>query len=275
MSTGGSGLGTRVATGLAVLSVSFALIWVPGLELGFALLVAVFASIGLYEYYGLARARSIPCETAGGTLAGTLVAASGTLGNPSVTCMLLFAGCSFVAVLHVVRGHSSVAGLASSTFGVVYVGWFAAHVLMLHRNTEAGPGLVTVLIVVVALTDTAAYFVGRFLGKHKLAPVVSPNKTWEGAAGGFVFTLAAVLILHALRGRWGWNALPDWSVGRYLAAGALLSIASQAGDLAESSLKRDAGAKDSGTIFPGHGGVLDRCDGFLFAAPVLYYMSIF
>ena len=138
-----------------------------------------------------------------------------------------------------------------------------------------GPGIVTALFVSVILTDTAAYFGGRALGRHKLAPVVSPNKTWEGAVSGFVFAVLGMCVLYVLRDRYSWTALPEWSLFKYAIAGALLSVASQVGDLVESSLKRDAGVKDSGVFFPGHGGVLDRCDGFLFAAPVLYYIHTY
>jgi len=107
---------------------------------------------------------------------------------------------------------------------------------------------------------------------HKMAPVLSPNKTWEGAVAGF---LAALLGMAAacLLSRW-FNALPQWTLAHYLGIGAVLSVVSQVGDLAESSLKRAAGVKDSGSLFPGHGGVLDRCDGFLFATPALYYMLV-
>jgi phosphatidate cytidylyltransferase len=83
-----------------------------------------------------------------------------------------------------------------------------------------------------------------------------------------------MFVIYLLRHRYGWHALPDWSIYRYLVAGLALSAASQIGDFAESALKRDAGVKDSGGIFPGHGGVLDRCDGFLYAAPFLYYIAL-
>jgi phosphatidate cytidylyltransferase len=110
------------------------------------------------------------------------------------------------------------------------------------------------------------------LGKHKMAPKVSPNKTWEGAAAGLIGAVAGASALWALRIYGDLDALPNWPLWRYMHAGALVSIVAQIGDLTESCLKRDAGVKDSGNFFPGHGGVLDRTDGFLFAAPVLYYL---
>jgi phosphatidate cytidylyltransferase len=86
--------------------------------------------------------------------------------------------------------------------------------------------------------------------------------------------MVGVVFIHYLRQRYQWPALPAWTFWQYAVAGALLSVTSQIGDIAESLLKRDAGVKDSGAFFPGHGGVLDRCDGFLFAAPALYYMAV-
>lgn len=264
----------RTLTGVTALCVFLIVMWVPQLRLGFALLVGALTLIGLYELYAIARARQISPETIGGMLAGTIVALSGYFGSLTLTNYLLYGGCLLVAALHVVRGHYAVAGLAGTIFGVVYVGWFAAHLVLLHGIPQVGPGFVTMLFVAVVVTDTAAFFVGRAIGKHKLAPKVSPGKTWEGAAGGFVFTILGMAVVWYLQQHYLGAFLPDWTLGRYLYAGMVLSIASQVGDLAESCLKRDAGWKDSGSFFPGHGGVLDRCDGFLFASPFLYYMAV-
>ncbi|GMV93938.1 MAG: hypothetical protein AMXMBFR82_37160 [Candidatus Hydrogenedentota bacterium] len=264
----------RTLTGVSVLSIFLVVMWVPQLRLGFAVLVGALTLVGLYELYAIARARQISPETIGGMLAGTIVALSGYFGSLTLTNYLLYGGCLLVAALHVVRGHYAVAGLAGTIFGVVYVGWFAAHLVLLHGIPQVGSGFVTMLFVAVVLTDTAAFFVGRAIGKHKLAPKVSPGKTWEGAAGGFVFTILGMAVVWYLQRNYLGAFLPDWTLGRYLYAGMVLSIASQVGDLAESCLKRDAGWKDSGSFFPGHGGVLDRCDGFLFASPFLYYMAV-
>ncbi len=125
----------------------------------------------------------------------------------------------------------------------------------------------------VALADTGAYFTGKTIGRHKLAPLVSPNKTIEGAVGGIVWAILGMAVVFTLRGWFGWEVFPAWPLWRYVATGVLLAFFSQIGDLAESMLKRDAGIKDTGDIFPGHGGVLDRCDGFLIAAPLLYWLA--
>ena len=135
--------------------------------------------------------------------------------------------------------------------------------------------LLAVLLTAVICSDTGAYFAGRSLGRHKLAPKVSPNKTWEGSVGGVLAAVAGMAVLYGLRGALrGVVMLPAWPVLVYVLVGVVLAVIGQVGDLAESMLKRDAGVKDSGGIFPGHGGVLDRCDGILFAAPALYYMVL-
>ena len=263
----------RIATGLTVVTIFLVLMWTPGLELSFALFIIALCAVGLFEYYAIVRARAISPETIGGILAGTAIAFTGYFHNPTLTNFALYGGCLLVASLHIVRGQHSVAGLASTVFGIFYVGWFGAHVIFLHRTPAGGPGLVFVLFVAVVLTDTAAYFVGSAIGKHKMAPKVSPNKSWEGAAAGFLFSVLGLFVLSRLRMAGLLTGLPEWTTPQFIHAGAVLSITSQVGDLAESCLKRDAGVKDSGSLFPGHGGVLDRCDGFLFAAPVLYYMT--
>jgi len=269
-------LAPRIATAVIILPVTLLTIWVPAFYIGFALLVTFLAAVGLYEYYAIVRCRQISPETIGGILAGTLVAFSGYFCSLTATALALYGGCLLVSALHIVRGQHSVAGLSTSVFGVFYVGWLAAHITLLHGIPVIGPGLVTLVIFAVALTDGGAYLVGSTLGRHKMAPKVSPNKTWEGAAGGLAFALATMAVFHTLANREigvpGCGALPPWTLARYLYTGAILSIVSQIGDLAESCLKRSAGVKDSGLLFPGHGGALDRCDGYLFAAPVLYYM---
>ena len=268
----GSKLWMRIVTGVVVLAVFMILIWTPGLRLVFTLFVGALTAIGLYEYYAMVRARKISPETIGGILAGTAVAVSGHLGDAVTTNFMLFGGCVLVSALHIVRGVHSVAGLSSTVFGVFYIGWFGAHIPLMQSVPLLGPGLVMTLFVTVVLTDTAAFFVGSAIGKHKMAPKVSPNKSWEGAAAGLAGAIAGTAVLWYLSRHVGMTALPDWPLWRYVHAGALVSIVAQIGDLTESCLKRDAGVKDSGNFFPGHGGVLDRTDGFLFAAPVLYYL---
>ncbi|MFP5288155.1 MAG: phosphatidate cytidylyltransferase, partial [Thermoanaerobaculia bacterium] len=122
---------------------------------------------------------------------------------------------------------------------------------------------VFLLMAIVWLGDTAAYYVGSRIGRHKMAPTISPKKSWEGAAAGFFTGVAAAAVWSALR--------MDRIDLRILAVASLTAAAAQIGDLVESMIKRGAGVKDSGTVLPGHGGVLDRLDAMLFAAPVLLF----
>jgi phosphatidate cytidylyltransferase len=168
--------------------------------------------------------------------------------------------------------------LSVTLWGLFYAGWMPAHFVLLHNHTgdggggDLGAGLVTLLLVIIVLSDTGAYFVGRAIGRHKLAPRISPKKTWEGAVGGVAAALLGTGAAWYIGRTWDLASLPAWSLWEYALAGVLLAIAGQIGDLVESMMKRDAGVKDSGTLLPGHGGILDRCDGFLFAGPMMYYL---
>lgn len=134
------------------------------------------------------------------------------------------------------------------------------------------PGLLLALLVTVWISDTAAYFSGRRFGRHKLAPLISPGKTWEGVAGGAV--AVAVYYVALSRGFPGWDW---WSTGRGVSLFAGVALMSVVGDLFESWMKRQAGAKDSGALLPGHGGILDRVDSMTssmpFAAALLLYLK--
>jgi phosphatidate cytidylyltransferase len=145
-----------------------------------------------------------------------------------------------------------------SALGVFYAGLPAVALIWLRSDATLGLLAVIFVIIVVIASDTAGFLSGRLLGGPKLWPRVSPNKTWAG----FIGALLASCIVGALF----WLAVPDASVVRLAAAGAMLSFVAQAGDLAESAIKRRFGAKDSSTLIPGHGGVMDRVDGLVAAA---------
>ncbi|ACE83080.1 phosphatidate cytidylyltransferase [Cellvibrio japonicus] len=177
---------------------------------------------------------------------------------------LLVAGCVWWALaLLLVQGYPSSAILWGNPWVRLLMGipvllpaWVA---LVYLRQQDYGAWLVLLLILVVALADSGGYFAGRRFGKHKLAPHVSPGKTWEGFAGGLVANLLLVLVL-ALVSSWQWLLL--------LVVIVPTSLVSVLGDLLESMVKRHAGLKDSGNILPGHGGILDRIDGITAGAPV-------
>lgn len=146
-------------------------------------------------------------------------------------------------------------------FGIPY---FALPIASVHRLQEIDPWLLILLFAIVWLGDTAAYYVGSRIGRHKMAPTISPKKSWEGAAAGFVVSLLAAAAWMLLRREEGIHL-------GLLAVAGVTAVAAQIGDLVESMIKRGAGVKDSGSILPGHGGFLDRIDALLFAAPVLLF----
>jgi len=156
--------------------------------------------------------------------------------------------------------------LAKAIFGLVYLGLFPAHLPMLF-NLPRGPSWILFLTVVIASSDAGAYYSGTLFGRHKLCPAVSPKKTWEGLAGGLIAALLGVLLLSRL------VSFPV-ALLHLLLLGFILSLVGVLGDLTESVIKRAFRVKDSGRLLPGHGGVLDRVDGLLFAAPTLYYLLI-
>jgi phosphatidate cytidylyltransferase len=183
-------------------------------------------------------------------------------GRPEAALICLLGGALLGAlVAWMFDGPSVWTGL-----GVVYLGLPALALIWLRSLPDLGWGLLLGLLVVVWTTDTAAYVAGRSLGGPRLAPAVSPSKTWSGLCGG---VLGAALV----------GALAAWLLGSGRPAqaaglGAILAAVSQLGDLIESAFKRLAGVKDSGSLIPGHGGILDRVDGLLLAAPVLALLGL-
>ena len=273
MNAPASNLTLRVITALVILPIVLALIWVPALRIGLSMLVAIIVLTVMHEFYGLYRAKGIAVQEKPGLAGGLAIAFAAYLGDPAHLSAALLGATFLVGLGHVLSSAPSAAGFGGSLAGLVYAGWCPAHVLLVDQ-LETGRGMIMLLIVAVVLTDTAAYFCGRFLGRHALAPVVSPKKTWEGAIGGFLGAVIGAVVVAMLREAYDWTAFPAWSMQQYALTGALISVVAQVSDLMKSYMKRDAGVKDSGRILPGHGGALDRFDGFLLGAPVLYYMAV-
>lgn len=179
--------------------------------------------------------------------------------------LTICAMCSFMWVLF--RGKQPyIANVATTLLGMVYCGWFPLHLIFLRdlscTKYDSGLGFVVLMFTAILLTDVGCYYVGTKLGKRKLAPVISPNKTIEGSIGGMFFAiLGAVVIGLFIDLPWYMSAI----------AGVICTVFAQIGDLCESMLKRDAGVKDSGSSLPGHGGFLDRTDSFILTIPIMYY----
>jgi len=272
MAVSWSGLATRVCTALVMVTVFLTLVWVPALHWAFACFIALLCAIGLSELNTMfvAKGEYSPHVLGFPLTVGIVLAAA--WGGSMYLHFALFIGIVILFFAQITTPPVTHKSLTNTLFGMVYLPWFGGHLIMIHGIENIGPGLVTLLIFIVSGTDVGAYFTGKTLGKHKLAPVVSPNKTWEGALGGVGLAVVSMAVAYALKQRYGWSGLPEWTLAKYASIGLVLSMVSQVGDLVESSLKRDAGIKDSGSILPGHGGILDRCDGFLFAIPGMFYL---
>jgi phosphatidate cytidylyltransferase len=244
----------RVLTA-AVLAPTVLYVVLAGPPWSFFLVVALVAGLCYLEYSTIA---GVPRrEVIGGVLAGTLCFYA--QGNAALLVLILFPLLAMAAALRLRNLSSVLPDTAAQTFGLIYVygAWKTA--FLLHAIS---PYWLTFGLTVNWIGDSGAYYFGRKFGKHKLAPIVSPGKSWEGAAASVVTSVL-----------FGIFFLPRF-VNVALAPAVIIAIAAnvagQLGDLAESALKRGAGVKDSGSLLPGHGGVLDRVDSSLFSLPVLY-----
>jgi phosphatidate cytidylyltransferase len=209
-------------------------------------------------------------DRAGGVALAVLVFFSAAL-SPGFLGVPFILVCVLLSVFHVLPGGSEPSEkarrAATLCLGAIYVGGLLS---MYPRTLHLPRGEHWVLlgILAVAAGDTMAYFTGRAIGRRKLAPAVSPNKTVEGAAGGLLGSVVFAVL-------YAYFFLPGMPAGYAAAAGAAVGIFGPAGDLFESWIKRAAGVKDRGTILPGHGGILDRVDGLLAAGPVLHLFAVF
>lgn len=158
----------------------------------------------------------------------------------------------------------------TNTFtGVFLIPWSLAHLINLRDIPQYGEYLTLFMIITVWVSDTGAYFSGRFFGRHKLNKEVSPKKTWEGAIGGTLLAVGGAVVMRNL------FLSPLFSVQTAIWLGLLVAVIGQLSDLAESVIKRSTGVKDSSNLLPGHGGFLDRFDSYLLLAPIFYYVVLF
>jgi len=162
------------------------------------------------------------------------------------------------------REKDTIVDVAVTLLGMIYIGWFFSYFLFIRNLTDHGAYLFFLMLTIWAM-DIIAYLFGKKFGKHKMAPNISPNKTWEGAVAGFVTCLIAAEIFSGFVFINGTHAL---------VLGTIIGVVAQLSDLVESVIKRDAGAKDSSNVVPGHGGVLDRMDSFILTAPIIYYYIV-
>jgi phosphatidate cytidylyltransferase len=252
---------SRIVVAIVLLPVVLGAVYLGGWWLFAVIAVACFVS--LHEYWLMARglAPLAPAGYVGAALAlvGAEVSGIGWMVGGALTT---FALAFLLKAISEARA-AATAAISSTVMGALWIGGGLAFLLLLRNLPAHGRlALYTVLIAVWA-GDTLAYFGGRLLGRHKMAPATSPGKTWEG----FVFgTAATVFVAFVAMYKQHFLSIPE-----SIALGAILAVAGPLGDLFESLLKRDAGLKDSGTLLGGHGGMLDRLDAFFFAAPAAYF----
>lgn len=255
----------RVLT--AVVGIPLLIYLVHAGGLAFSAFIAGVAALCCYEYALCLRLGGRPVQFGTTVVLGAALAACAALGGP--LGLVVTAGVAAVALVEMASSVHSMDRAALTLFGAFFAGWMPAHLALIRDLRPHGEALLLMTFVSVWCMDTAAYAAGHALGRHALAPVLSPKKTWEGAAGGF----AASLLVCAAFSRFVLkDALPlPWA----LAIGAVIGVTGQVSDLAESMVKRDAGVKDSGALLPGHGGVFDRFDSYILAAPAVYYVLSF
>jgi phosphatidate cytidylyltransferase len=252
---------SRLAIAAILLPIVLGIVWLGGWWL-FGL-VLVGGLLALHELYAMAR--SLRPIVLGGYAGLILTLLGAQLGG--TTWLLAGILSTFVAMLLVFfvssARQNAVAGFAVTLLGVAWVGGGLAHFMLVRDIPVDGRLLVFTILITVFADDTAAFFVGRAIGRHRLAPVISPGKSIEGFIGGTVAGVAVTFF-----------ALYEQDVvstGESLVLGLVIALAATLGDLFESAVKRDLGVKDSGHLLGGHGGVLDRVDSLLWAGPAAYF----
>jgi len=245
----------------------------------FSLVTAALAMLAGWEFMGMAERggaktpRAAIIVALAGLFAVNYKWPDHTAAFFGVLCLALLVYCTFSRPMEQVLTDAT-----ATVFCLFYVGFTLTSLPNLREQFANGHSLVAFLLCVVWAGDTAALYVGKAWGRHKMAPTLSPNKTWEGALGSMAGSLAAAAILVGLAELLQAHdiallAYPE-DIWYWLGLAAIVNVAAQVGDLAESGLKRSAGVKDSGSLLPGHGGVLDRIDALLIAAPVLWYAQV-
>ena len=231
----------------------------------------------LYEYGLVLTAGKKPVHMPALVLFGLIMAAVAIVGRmPSVSELpdnlypFAISVVTFgVLLFEVLTPKRSWDRVCNTFTGVFFMPWALAHLINLRDIPQYGEYLTLFMIITVWVSDTGAYFCGRFLGRHKLNAEVSPKKTWEGAVGGTLLAVgAAVLMAHLFLS----NTL---TVKTAVILGLLIAVVGQVSDLAESVIKRSTGVKDSSNLLPGHGGFLDRFDSYLLLAPLFYYVVLY
>ncbi len=258
----------RIITALITAPVIIACVYFGGLA--FLALVLLLALFSINEFYSMMKSKDFhPAYWIGNlfTIIFIIFAyyALKKHWEPAHSAMLTGAALvTMVSTLFLKRPKDAIVDIAVTLLGMIYIGWFFSYFLFIRALTERGAYLIFLMFTIWAL-DIVAFAVGSRFGKRKLFPSVSPKKSVEGAVAGFVVCLIAA-------GIFGYYA--GFEMTHSLILGAIIGIVAQLSDLIESLIKRDAGVKDSSSLLPGHGGVLDRVDSFILTTPIYYYYLV-
>lgn len=284
-----SELEKRLSVALVGIPFAFIVIIIGGITFG--AVITIISSFALWEFYNLTERKGIIPFKIYGLLAGIVYQLSFIFKNSALTDNVLIPEIIiFVLGLLMLQLFSKrtniILNIAITMGGFLYITMFFSCLIGLRAITNPnwinsslnfysldksnliGAFIVLGIIISVWVCDSAAYFIGSKWGKHKLYPKVSPKKSWEGAIAGFIFSVASFCIIMKF-------TIPDFPFTHSLVIGLIIGIFGQIGDLTESQFKRDAGVKDSSSILPGHGGILDRFDSILFISPIIYIYLTF
>jgi phosphatidate cytidylyltransferase len=259
----------RLASGWAAGGFGFVVVMLGGWW--FTVAVGVIVHLGLLEFFRMAQFKGIRPATKTTLVAVQLLlfstqaasqAGSGWLAGDVAAAVLPASGAVICGWLLLQPVTGTIADIAASVFGLFYLGFLPSHWIKLRALADGGLALTLLACFLIVATDIGSYVIGRRLGRRPLSPI-SPGKTVEGALGGVACAMAVGVIGGTWIG-WPWG----WLIGALL--GAVVALFALVGDLTESMMKRDAGLKDSGDAIPGHGGILDRIDSYLFVPAVVY-----
>ncbi|MBI2829715.1 MAG: phosphatidate cytidylyltransferase [Chloroflexi bacterium] len=257
----------RLLTSLVGIPLVVAAIWFEKPLPWFTVMVAAWGAIAAAEFYRMTPAAKVVPLTAFGLVWTVLFIIKpqfeGILTIPDLVTSAVMLPLIWLLFTHPKEG--AFANWVWTIAGIFYIGWLLGYYVQL-RGLDNGRDWVYLAMFTTFSSDSAAYFVGRTMGKHHMAPSISPKKTWEGAVAGILGAMVSVFILTKLL------SFP-LGYGQIVFLGIAVSVVGQAGDLVESLLKRNLGVKDSSNLLPGHGGFLDRIDSHIFAGVVVYYFA--
>ena len=275
----------RLITALIALPILIASIILPYFfpyeypaKLPFVIIAAAALLAGMYEFFSITKKMELKADATAAILASAVLFIAFLFDAPAKSDN--FFGISLAAALLIILISQTfrfrvdfskmLIGTGVTIFGVFYLFFLGGFLVALRMTLETRPSLSTNLLIffflVLWLGDSLAYYTGRYLGKHKLAPKISPGKTWEGCVGGMLGSLGAAALAT-------YTFFPELPLNASLPLAAAMNVLGVLGDLMESAVKRGAGTKDAASILPGHGGFLDRLDSLLFNAPLLYYFA--